>query len=382
MNVRGRPDFLLFSLTILLVGFGVVMVYSASSIFAYIHNNNSAYYMQRQCIWGILGLISMILVMNIPYRFYKKNFFIIMIVTFFILFATLIPGIGSVHKGARSWLDFGPVSLEPAELAKLAIVIYLSGMIAKKGERFREFKRGLLPAMAVVALFFIAIALQPAFGMAGIFIITAGTVIYSGGANLKHLAYMVVPVAVFSVIYTVISPYRWERIINFSNPWNDGFNGLGNGYQLVHSYFALADGGIGGMGLGKSIEKYLYLPEVQTDFIFAIIGEELGFIGITLFLLVYLFFLWRVLVIALRVDDTFAKLVGIGIVSMTFIQAFINIGGTEGLIPITGVPLPFISYGGTSLLLYMTSIGIVLNISRDMYKKKMKKTGIEHAAKV
>ncbi|WCK53603.1 putative lipid II flippase FtsW [Aneurinibacillus sp. Ricciae_BoGa-3] len=372
MKTRGKPDYLLFCLTLLLVGFGIVMVYSSSSIYAYaFQKGDAAYYVKKQCLWVLIGGISLLFTMNIPYAFFKKHYIKIVGAVFIVLVATLVPGIGSVHKGARSWIDFGPVSLEPAEFAKLAIVIYLSGIISKKQDRFRDFGKGLLPAMIVVVVFFLAIALQPAFGMAGIFLITAVTVILGGGANMKHLAFMGLPVLGFSALYTLFSPYRLQRILNFRDPWNDGMNGLGNGYQLVHSYFALAHGGVLGAGLGKSIEKYLYLPESQTDFIFAIIGEELGFIGAAIFLLVYLLFLWRIILISLRTEDVFARLLGVGIMAMTFIQAFINIGGAEGIVPITGVPLPFVSYGGSSILLYMTSVGIVLSISRELSKRNL-----------
>ncbi|WCK54694.1 putative lipid II flippase FtsW [Aneurinibacillus sp. Ricciae_BoGa-3] len=373
MKTRGRPDFLLLTLTFILVGFGLVMVYSASSVYALYEtftHHDSTYFMKRQILWACLGLIGMFVTMNVPYTFYKKKFGSIMAITFFVLFAVLIPGIGSVHKGARSWFDFGPVSLQPAEFAKIAIVLYLAGIIAKKGEKFREFKKGFIPPMAVSLAFAVVIAVQPDFGSAAILMLTAVSVLFAGGVNLKHLFGLLIPIGGAGFLYVFTSPYRWSRIANFTNPWNDGFNGLGAGYQLVHSFFALAHGGLTGAGLGKSIEKYLYLPEVQTDFIFSILSEELGFIGAFIFIIVYLFFLWRILTITLRVKDVFCNLVGIGVVSMTFIQAFINIGGVLGAIPITGVPLPFISYGGSSLLLNLISMGIVLSISRETHKEK------------
>jgi cell division protein FtsW len=376
MKTRGRPDFLLLTLTFILIGFGLVMVYSASSVYALYEkftHHDATYFMKRQILWACLGLIGMFVTMNVPYTYYKKKFVPIMAITFFILCAVLIPGIGSVHKGARSWFDFGAVSLQPAEFAKLAIVLYLSGIIAKKGEKFREFKKGFMPPMAVAFAFTVVIAAQPDFGSAAILMLTAVSVFFAGGVNLKHLFGLLLPIGGVGFLYIFTSPYRWSRIMNFRNPWNDGFNGLGAGYQLVHSYFALAHGGLTGAGLGKSIEKFLYLPEVQTDFIFSIISEELGFVGGLIFILVYLFFLWRILTITLRIKDVFCNLVGIGVVSMTFIQAFINIGGVLGAIPITGVPLPFISYGGSSLLLNLISIGIVLSISREAHKDHIKK---------
>ncbi|WP_035100048.1 putative lipid II flippase FtsW [Aneurinibacillus terranovensis] len=375
MKTRGRPDFLLLTLTFILVGFGIVMVYSASSVYALyakFTNHDSTYFMKRQLLWALFGTAGMFFTMNIPYTTYKKYFAHIMVFSFFILLAVLIPGIGSVHKGARSWIDFGPVMLQPAEFAKMALIIYLAGIISKKGEVFRSFQKGLLPAMVIVGLFFCVIVVQPDFGSAAILLLTAVAVIFAGGANLKHLCLIGLPLAAFSIIFIFSSDYRKSRLFNFRDPWNDGFGGLGDGYQLVHSFFALAHGGITGAGFGKSIEKFLYLPEVQTDFIFSIIAEELGFIGAAIFIIVYLFFIWRILTITLRLKDVFTNLVGIGVVSMIFIQAFINIGGVIGAIPITGVPLPFISYGGSSLLLNMLSMGVILSISREAYKQKVK----------
>ncbi|MFE4202917.1 putative lipid II flippase FtsW [Aneurinibacillus aneurinilyticus] len=373
MKTRGRPDFPILILTLFLVGFGIVIVYSASSVFSLDKFGTDTYFVKRQALWASIGLVFMLFTMNVPYTFYKKHFVGIAFIVFLLLIAVLIPGIGLLRNGARSWINLGFASLQPAEFAKLAIIIYLSALITKKGDNIRDIKKGLVPVFVVLGLFCGAIMLQPDFGSMVILVLTAMAVIVAGGANLKHLLYGGIPFAIVGFLSVVFTPYRWNRLQNVGDPWADGMDGLGTGYQLAHSYFALAHGGITGAGLGKSIEKYLYLPEVQTDFIFSIIGEELGFLGAGFFLLVYLFFLWRILVITLRVQDTFAALVGIGVVSMIFVQAFINVGGVTGLIPITGVPLPFISYGGSSLLLNMISIGIVLSISRENYKQTVQK---------
>lgn len=371
MKTRGRPDFPILILTLFLVGFGIVIVYSASSVFSLDKFGTDTYFMKKQVMWAIIGLIFMLFTMNIPYTFYKKHFVGIAFFVFLLLAAVLIPGIGIVRNGARSWINLGIGSLQPAEFAKLAVIIYLAALISKKGEHIRDIKKGLIPVFVIVGVFCGIIAIQPDFGSAAILGMTALAVIIAGGANLKHLVLPGILAGIVGFLFVFLSPYRWSRLQNVGDPWADGLDGLGTGYQLAHSYFALAHGGITGVGFGKSIEKYLYLPEVQTDFIFAIMGEELGFIGASIFMLVYLLFLWRVLIITLRVKDTFATLVGIGVVSMIFIQAFINIGGVTGLIPITGVPLPFISYGGSSLLLNMISIGIILSISRENYKQNV-----------
>jgi cell division protein FtsW len=373
MKTRGRPDFPILLLTLFLVGFGIVIVYSASSVLSLDKFGTDTYFMKKQVMWAIIGIVFMLFTMNIPYTFYKKHFFGIAAIAFLLLIAVLIPGIGVIRNGARSWINLGIGSLQPAEFAKLAVIIYLSALISKKGKKIRDVKKGLVPVFVIVGLFCTIIGIQPDFGSAVILLMTSLAVIVAGGVNLKHLFFAGIPFAIGGFLFVFLSPYRWNRLQNVGDPWADGLEGLGSGYQLAHSYFALAHGGITGAGFGQSIEKYLYLPEVQTDFIFSILAEELGFIGSTIFLVIYLLFLWRILLITLRIKDTFATLVGVGVVSMIFIQAFINIGGVTGLIPITGVPLPFISYGGSSLLLNMISIGIILSISRENYKQTIRK---------
>lgn len=373
MKTRGRPDFLLIVLTFILVGIGLVMVYSSSSIFSLIDENNDKYYLQKQIMWVGISIIGMFTMMNIPYTFFKKHFVKILLFALLLLVAVLIPGIGQKINGARSWIIIGPASLQPAEFAKLALIIYLAALISKKGEKFRDFKKGLLPTMIVPFVFFLLIALQSDLGSGMILLATSFMLLYAAGANLKHLGTIALGFAVLIFSFIITSSYRIQRFLNFADPWNDGLGGLGTGYQLVHSYFAIAHGGWTGAGFGKSIEKYLYLPEAQTDFIFAIFSEEMGFFAVLFFLLFYIFFLWRILIVTFRAKDLFAKLIGVGIVSMIFIQAFFNIGGVIGLIPLTGVPLPFISYGGSSLLLNFLSMGIVLSISREYSKQKIQK---------
>ncbi|BAU29337.1 cell division protein FtsW [Aneurinibacillus soli] len=369
MKTRGRPDFLILFLTLLLVGFGMVMIYSASSIASLTKFGTATYFMKKQLTWGIIGLLCMLVMMNIPYTFYKKHFVKIALGVFILLVVVLIPGIGMVQNGARRWINIGFGSLQPTEFANLAIIIYLSALITKKGETIQDIKKGLFPVIAVTGAFCGMIMLQPDFGSASILMITALAVIVAGGANLRHLLLAGIPISIIGVLFVVLSPYRWSRIQNMGNPWADEMDGLGHGYQLAHSYFALAHGGFTGAGFGKSIEKYLYLPEAHTDFIFAIMGEELGFIGVFVFLLIYIFFLWRILLITIQVQDPFAMLMGVGVVSLITIKAFINMGAVTGLLPITGVPLPFISYGGSSLLINMMSIGIILSISREKHKR-------------
>ncbi|MGC5327055.1 putative lipid II flippase FtsW [Brevibacillus sp. SYSU BS000544] len=379
MKTRGVPDFLLLFLTLLLVGFGITMVLSASSIFAHTGiytskgcpycNGDELYFFKKQSIWAALGLISMLIAMNIPFSFYKKNFLLIGMVSFIMLVAVLIPGIGTEVKGARSWIQIGALgSMQTSEFAKLGLILYLAAIISKKGEKFQDLKKGLFPPLVVTALFFVLIALQPDLGTAAILLGTAGIILICGGANLKQLFFLTVPPFSFIIAtYIAVKPHAMNRLLSFTDPWSDPLN---KGYQLTQSYFAMARGGVSGTGYGKSIQKFLYLPEAHTDFIFSIIGEELGFIGIVCFLIVYLLFLLRGVYISLKVKDTFASLAGIGIVTMISLQALINMGGATGTIPITGVPLPLISYGGSSLLVCLIGIGVLLSVSREVNRQR------------
>lgn len=379
MKTRGVPDFLLLFLTALLVGFGLLMVLSASSIFALTSftthgcsfcNGDELYFVKRQVTFLLLGILGMLIAMNIPFSFYKRNFLGIALISFIGLFLVLIPGIGTEVNGARSWFRLGSMgNLQPAEFAKLGLILYLAAIISKKGDGVRKMKSGLMPPLLITGLFFLLIALQPDLGSAAILLGTALIVMVCGGARIMQLILIggpTVSLALFAYIST--KEYALNRISSYMDPWSDP---LHTGYNIIQSWIAIAHGGMSGTGFGRSIQKYLYLPEAHTDFIFAIISEELGFIGASLFLLVYLLYLLRGIHICLKVKDTFASLVGIGVVSMIGLQALINIGGVTGLIPLTGVPLPFISYGGSSLLVCLISTGILLSVSREVSRQKV-----------
>jgi cell division protein FtsW len=378
MKTRGVPDFLLLFLTALLVGFGLLMVLSSSSIFALTSftshgckycNGDELYFVKRQALYLVVGISGLLVAMNIPFSFYKRNFLRIAVVCFIGLFLVLIPGIGTEVNGARSWFRFSFGNVQPAEFAKLGLILYLAAIISKKGDGIRKLKSGLMPPLMVTGLFFVLIALQPDLGSAAILLGTSLIVLVCGGARIAQLLLIGVPsVSLALVAYISTKPYALNRISSYLDPWSDP---LHTGYNIIQSWIAIAHGGIWGTGFGKSVQKYLYLPEAHTDFIFAIIAEELGFIGTTLFLLVYLFFLLRGVHICLKVKDSFASLVGTGIVSMIGLQAMINIGGVTGLIPLTGVPLPFISFGGSSLLVCLISTGILLSASREVSRQKV-----------
>lgn len=358
---RGKIDFILFFLTIGMVGFGIVMIYSASFTVSYWDMGDAWYFTRKQLIAAVIGLILMLIFTNISFDFYKKHFLALLVISLALLILVLIPGIGITLNNATSWIGIGPLTFQPSELAKLGLIIYLAALISKKKESITDFKMGLLPCLIVTGIVFLLIALQPDYGTALILLAAAAIIIIVGGARLKHIFYLgmicivILPVIVLSAGYTV------TRFTSFLNPWNDPYD---SGYQLIQSLIALGNGGISGTGFGQGIQKFFYLPYSQSDFIFSVIGEELGFIGVISFILVFLFIISRIILISLRSKEKFDKLVGIGIASLFAIQAFINIGGATGTIPITGVPLPFISAGGSSIIVSMISIGIVLSLSR------------------
>jgi cell division protein FtsW len=368
---RGTPDFMLLIMTFVLIAFGLLMVYSASSMSAsYNFEGDSLHYIKRQAIAIALGLILMMFFMNVHYSKLKKWSVPLFFLVFIMLCLVPFIGSGSV-KGARSWFSIGPLNLQPAEFAKLSIIIYLSTLIHKKGDQFSQFKKGLLPTIIIVGLFCGLIMLQPDFGSTVVLSLIAALVILVGGANLKHFFVIGVSGALLASLVVVIplltatDSFRSDRISAYLDPWADP---LGSGYHITQSLMAFGHGGFGGAGFGQSIQKLGFLPAPHNDFIFAIIGEELGFIGSSLFLLFYLLFLWRGILIALRCKDSFGSLVGVGIMGMIGIQALINLGGVTNTIPLTGVTLPFISYGGSSILVLMASIGIVLGLSREQNK--------------
>ncbi|GIP32919.1 putative lipid II flippase FtsW [Paenibacillus sp. J2TS4] len=368
---RGTPDFLLLFLTFALAAFGLLMVYSSSSAIALSaekYGGDSFYFAKRHAIAMILGLFAMIFIMNVRYRMLRKWTLPIFLITVVLL--ALVPFIGYGPPGARSWLALGPFNLQPSEFAKLAIVLYLANMITRKGDKLRDFKNGLLPSLIIVGFVGGLIMMQPDLGSCAILVLGAMTVIIVGGANLKHLAALgAVGAGVLGIALGIMTiqghgfdSYRFNRFRVFMDPWSDP---LDTGFQIIQSLYAFGHGGFTGAGFGQSIQKLHYLPEAHNDFIFAIIGEEFGFLGTSLFLLIYILFLWRGIIVSLRCPDPFGMLVGIGIISTIGIQALVNIGGVTNSIPMTGITLPFISYGGSSILATLIGMGIVLGISRQ-----------------
>lgn len=360
-HTKSNPDWLIIISTLILLGIGVIMVYSASAVLAYREVGDWYYYAKRQLFFALLGVLAMYVTMNIDYWVWKKWAKLGLFITFSLLGVLLIPGVGLTRGGATSWLGIGSFSIQPSEFVKLAIIIYLAKMFSERQGDMVSFKKGLVPPLSILAIAIGLIMMQPDLGTATVLAGTVVLMIYTAGARMKHLVgLMLVGVAGFAGLI-LAAPYRIKRIMGFLDPWQDP---LGTGYQLIQSLYAIGPGQLMGLGLGMSRQKHLYVPEPHTDFIFAILAEELGFIGGSTVLLLFLILLWRGFRVAITAPDLFGSFLAVGITGMIAIQVIINIGVVTGMFPVTGITLPLLSSGGSSLTLTLTSIGLLLNVSR------------------
>ncbi|MDG5788288.1 stage V sporulation protein E [Evansella sp. AB-P1] len=362
-KVKSTPDILLIAATVCLLTIGLIMVYSASAVWADHNFNDSFFFLKRQLFFAGLGLVAMLFIMNIDYWTWRSMTKVLIFVCFILLIIVLIPGVGLVRGGARSWLGVGAFSIQPSEFMKIAMIFFLAKYLSEKHKYVTTLKRGLFPTLGLVLLAFALIMLQPDLGTGMVMVLTSVVMIFIAGARIKHFMFMAVLGIVGLVGLIISAPYRLRRITSFLDPWEDP---LGTGFQIIQSLYAIGPGGFLGLGLGSSRQKYFYLPEPQTDFIFAILSEELGFIGGAFVLVCFAILLWRGLRIALYAPDLYGCMLATGIIGMIAIQVMINIGVVIGLMPVTGITLPLLSYGGSSLTLMLSSIGVLLNISRHM----------------
>lgn len=358
---RSTPDFILVILTLLLLTIGLIMVYSASAVWATYKFDDSFFFAKRQLLFAAVGVIAMFFLMNVDYWTWRSWAKVLIIVCFILLIAVLIPGIGMERNGSRSWIGVGAFSIQPSEFMKLAMIAFLAKFLSENQKKITSFKKGLVPSLGLVFTAFGIIMLQPDLGTGTVMVGTCIVMIFVSGARISHFGWLgLLGVAGF-VGLVISAPYRIKRITSFLDPWEDP---LGSGFQIIQSLYAIGPGGLVGLGLGQSRQKFFYLPEPQTDFIFAILAEELGFIGGSLVLLLFGLLLWRGVRIALGAPDLYGSFLAIGIISMVAIQVMINVGVVTGLMPVTGITLPFLSYGGSSLTLMLMAIGVLLNVSR------------------
>lgn len=357
-KVRSTPDFIIIISTLLLLSIGVVMVYSSSAVVA-IGKGDPFFFTKRQLIFALLGIVAMFLTMNVDYWVWRKWAKVGLITCFVLLAVVLV--VGKEVNGAKSWLGVGAFGIQPAEFTKLGMAVFLAKWLSEHQKDIVTFRRGLAPSLGIAGAAFALIMLQPDLGTGTVLMGTAVLMIFVAGCRLKHLLVLaMLGVGGFAGLI-LAAPYRIKRITAFLDPWQDP---LGAGYQLIQSLYAIGPGGVMGLGLGMSRQKFYYLPEPYNDFIFSILAEELGFIGGSLVLLLFLLILWRGMRIAITAPDQFGSLLATGIVGMIAIQVIINVGVVTGMFPVTGITLPFLSYGGSSLTLMLTGVGVLLNISR------------------
>ena len=360
-KARTAPDMWMIGAVLLILAAGLVMVYSSSAVLALREYGDAFYYLKRQLLFAALGIGMMIVMAGTDYRVLRKYAPAVLIACFALLLIVLIPGVGVVRGGARSWLGIGSFGIQPSEFMKLAMIVFMAKHLADRQQEIGAFTRGLLPPLAILGAAFGLIMLQPDLGSGAVMVGAAMLVIYAAGARMLHLGALAGIGALGLAALIIAEPYRMKRITGFLDPWQDP---LGSGYQIIQSLYAIGPGGLIGLGLGESRQKYSYLPEPQTDFIFSILAEELGFIGASGLILLFLILIWRGLRTAIAAPDAFGSLLAVGITGIIAVQVFINIGVVIGLLPITGITLPLVSYGGSSLTLMLTALGILLNISR------------------
>ena len=346
---------------IIITLFGALMIYSSSSVWAEYKFNDQYKYLKSQLIFLVLGYLVMILISKFPYQNYKKLSNIIFLVTTSLLVLVLIPGIGTVRNGSRSWFGLGGFGIQPSEFTKLSLIIFTAKYLENNERDLKSIKKGVLPILGVLLLVFALIMLEPDFGTGIVIVMTIVVLLFVSGVNLNFFVKIGILGLIGVVVLIIIAPYRTQRIISFLNPWSDP---LGSGFQIIQSLYAIGPGGLLGLGLGNSIQKHFYLPEPQTDFIFSIISEEFGFLGVLIVAVLFLTIITTGFKIATKCEDKFGKYLAFGITFSLAFQAMLNLMVVVGLIPVTGVTLPFLSYGVSSLLISLTSIGILLNINK------------------
>lgn len=357
---RKQPDVVLFLDTMFLLSIGIVMVLSASSYNSMLYYKDAFHFFKRQLMWSGLGIVSMFVIMNYDYMKMKKLVKMGFIITIVLLVAVLIPGIGKNVKGSTRWIGVGPLVFTPSEIVKIAIVFYFALRISMEPLKIKNFK-GFMSYLAVLGIVGALLLKQPDLGTTIAVCGTAFCMFIAAGARISHLVGLAMTGVLGVVVLILMEPYRLKRFTGFLHLWETASS---EGYQTVQSLYALGSGGLLGMGLGNSRQKFLYLPERHTDFIFAIIGEELGFIGLFLVIALFFLFVWRGYRIAILAPDRFGSLLAVGITSIIAVQSVINMGVVTGSLPVTGITLPFVSYGGSSLVFSLLGVGILLNISR------------------
>ncbi len=364
MKASKRTDVALAITVTLLVVFGMVMVYSASCYAAKISYNNEYYFLIKQITGGALGLACMIILSHVDYHFLIKLRYPILALSYVLLVLVFIPGIGVENYGAKRWINLPFFTIQASEIAKFGFIIFTAAYMAKNRKKMSTF-RGLLPVLAVGASMAVLIILEPNMSITMCVILLMLAMLFAGGAKIRHFVIMMIPLVALVPTLIILEPYRLKRLMAFLNPWESP---LEEGYQLIQSFYAIGSGGLFGVGLFNSRQKYLFLPFSESDFIFSVIAEELGFLGVMAVLCVYVFIIVRAVRIAHRASDSFGAYLAFGVAALIGIQTLINVAVVSGSIPPTGLPLPFVSAGSSSLIVFCCSIGVLLSVERFNHK--------------
>ncbi len=349
---------------LLLVGMGIVMVYSASSALALKKYGSDYFFLKKQAMFSLIGIMVLVTFSYIPFRLYRVLVYPALAASVVMLAAAAFTSLGVTAGGASRWLQVGPIRFQPSELARMALIVYMAYSMSKKEDLLRDFYVGFLPHFLVLGLFTVLLLVQPDFGSVVIFACLTWIMLFVGGCRITHLLSVVLVLAPMACLFMTQAEYRVRRLMSFLDPWQYPAD---EGYQIVHSLMAFGTGGITGVGIGKGYQKLFYLPEPHTDFIFSVVGEELGLIGVMVVILLYGIMLMRGIRIARHAQDRFGSFLAMGITVTLGLQVCINMGVALGLLPTKGLTLPFLSYGGTSLLINMAAVGIMMNIGvRDV----------------
>lgn len=372
--VNNQFDFILCITVLLLLALGIIMVLSASAPSALSVTGNSYTYVWKQLGFGVVGLVVMFIVSKIDYRFYKKYYWYIYFASWLVLLLVVVPGLGYSVKGATRWIKIGGSQFQPSELTKIGMIIFYGGYLSDHKNDIQLLSKGfVIPLLFLVPPVLVLYVVQNHFSVSLVIGVVVLVMMFMAGSRLRY--FLIVATAGVVCITSVIGfvgikqktdgesdSFRLDRIATYFDPWADA---QGTGYQTVQSLYAIGSGGMFGLGLGNSKQKYLYIPEPHNDFIFSILAEELGFFGCILVIALFAIFIWRGILISMKATDVFGSVIAIGITTLIAIQAIINIAVVTGTVPTTGMSLPFFSYGGTALLLLLANVGILLNISRS-----------------
>lgn len=361
-NSGGTSDRWLKLCVFALVGIGLLAIASAGVSYGNTRFGDPYYFFKEQLVGLAVGTLLLLIAERVPYQLWRRFVVPLFVIALIFLILVFIPGFGTTVYGAARWVDIGPFSFQPSEIMKIAIVFYLAAWLSRRGQRTsQDFYEGFLPFFIVLSLVGFLIIKQPDTGTLGLIFCISLSIFFASGANIRHIAGLIALAVAGLFVLIKLAPYRMQRLLVFLNPEHDP---LGAGYQMTQAFLAIGTGGWFGVGLGHSRQKFNYLPEPVTDSIFAVLAEETGLLGGAFVISLFLFFLWRGIRVARRAPDQFGTLLAVGIVAWVVCQAFINIAAITGLIPLTGIPLPFISFGGTSLAVLMAAVGVLLNVSR------------------